>query len=316
MGERGCSQRRACDLALIDPKAVRRGPIADSPEIRARLRELTGRRRRVGCRRLGALLQREGTTMNARKLLRLCRKGPSARRRRGREGATGTRAPMAIPQEPGQRGSLNVVSSVPAGGRRFGVLAIVDHFTREAPALDVDTSISGSRVARELDTPIAARGASAMVVSDAGTELTSRAVLGWTNRTRLDRRRIAPGKPRQSAFVGVSDARFRGGCLSEEVFGSLAEARAVVGAGGATATPRARLGPWRPDAHRGARADCRRPAPTLGGLRRSAATAGVEARPSTPRTLGRSRVSARAGHHVPLAGLVIRGTGTKPWSEP
>jgi putative transposase len=229
MAERGFSQRRACALALIDPKTVRRQPVADSPEIRARLRELAGERRRFGYRRLGVMLQREGLAMNEKKLFRLYREeGLSVRRRRGRKRATGTRAPMAIPQEPGQRWSLDFVSDVLDWGRRFRVLAVVDDFTREALALVVDTSISGARVARELDGLIAAHGAPAMIVSDNGTELTSRAVLDWTNRTRVEWHYIAPGKPQQNAFVEAFNARFRDECLNEEIFASLAEARAII----------------------------------------------------------------------------------------
>jgi putative transposase len=152
MAERGFSQRRACAPALIDPMTVRRQPVADSPEIRARLRALAGERRRFGYRRLGVLLQREGLTMNEKKPFRLyTEEGLSVRRRRGRMRATGTRAPMAIPLEPGQRWSLDFVSDVLAWGRRFRVLAVVDDFTREALALIVDTPISGVRVVRELD---------------------------------------------------------------------------------------------------------------------------------------------------------------------
>jgi putative transposase len=86
-------------------------------------------------------------------------------------------------------------------GRRFRVLAIVDDFTREALALIVDSSIGGRRVVRELDALIARRGRPAMIVSDNGTELTSRAVLEWTNRTGTLWHYIAPGKPTQNAFV-------------------------------------------------------------------------------------------------------------------
>ncbi len=101
MAERGFSQRRTCALALVDPKTARRQPVADNPEIRARLREHAGECRRFGYRRLGVLLQREGLTMNEKKLFRLAREeGLSVRRRRGRKRAAGTRAPTAIPHEP------------------------------------------------------------------------------------------------------------------------------------------------------------------------------------------------------------------------
>jgi putative transposase len=67
-----------------------------------------------------------------------------------------------------------------------------------------------------------------MIVSDNGTELTSRAVLEWTNRTGVEWPCIAPGKPVQNAFVESFNGRFRDACLDEEVFTSLAEARAVI----------------------------------------------------------------------------------------
>ena len=213
----------------MDPKTVRRQPTADAPEVRQRLRELAGERRRFGYRRLGILLAREGMGMNPKKLLRLYREeGLAVRRRRGRKRATGTRAPMAVPQGPNQRWSLDFVADALSWGRRFRVLAVVDDFTREALALTVDTSIGGARVVRELDALIARRGRPAMIVSDNGTELTSRSVLEWTNQAGVEWHYIAPGKPTQNAFVESFNGRFRDECLNEEVFTSLAEARSVI----------------------------------------------------------------------------------------
>ena len=215
MAAHGFSQRHARRLLEVDPKTVRRAPRADAPEIRYR--------------RLGILLAREGTTMNHKKLYRLYREeGLTVRRRRGRKRATGTRAPMTSPQRPNQRWSLDFVADVLSWGRRFRVLAIVDDFTREALALVVDSSIGGRRVVRELDALIARRGRPAMIVSDNGTELTSRAVLEWINRTGTLWHYIAPGKPIQNAFVESFIGKFRDECLNEEVFAGLAEARAVI----------------------------------------------------------------------------------------
>ena len=150
------------------------------------------------------------------------------RRRRGRKRATGTRAPMALPNGPNQRWSLDFVADAFSWGRRFRILCIVDDFTREALALVVDTSIGGHRMARELDALIARRGRPAMIVSDNGTEMTSRAMLEWTNRTGVDWHYIAPGKPQQNGFVESFNGKLRDECLNEEVFANLAEARAVI----------------------------------------------------------------------------------------
>jgi putative transposase len=148
IAERDFSQRHACRLLEVDPKTVRRPERLGDEAVRVRLRTLAGERRRFGYRRLGILLEREGVRMNHKKLYRLYREeGLAVRRRRGRKRATGTRAPLALPQAPDQRWSLDFVSDGLAAGRRFRILVVVDDCTRECLAAVADSSISGVRVA-------------------------------------------------------------------------------------------------------------------------------------------------------------------------
>jgi putative transposase len=84
---------------------------------------------------------------------------------------------MPVPLLPNDRWSLDFVSDQLAGGRRFPILAIFDDCTRECLTSVADTSLTGRRVARELDLPIATHGKPKAVVSDNGTELTSNAIL-------------------------------------------------------------------------------------------------------------------------------------------
>lgn len=228
----GLSERRACCIIGIARRVVRYRPRRpDDAAIRARLRELALERRRFGYRRLGYLLAREGIRMNRKKLLRLyTEEGLKVRRRGGRKRALGTRAPMTVPQGPNQRWSLDFVSDAFTDGRRFRILAVVDDFTRECLCLVADTSLSGIRVARELDAVIARRGRPCMVVSDNGTELTSMAILTWSQERRIEWHYIAPGKPTQNAFVESFNGRLRDECLNETLFTSLPHARAVLAA--------------------------------------------------------------------------------------
>jgi putative transposase len=137
------------------------------------------------------LLRREGQAINHKKLFRLYREERlSVRRRGGRKRALGTRAPMALPQGPNQRWSLDFVSDVLADGRRFRVLVIVDDFACECLALVADTSLSSHRVVRELDALVHRRGKPLVIVSDNGTELTSLAA-GHRRRVALHRARQA-----------------------------------------------------------------------------------------------------------------------------
>ena len=223
------SQRRACRLVGVDPKTVRRERVADCPEVRARMREIAAERRRFGYRRIGLMLEREGISMNHKKLRRLYREeGLAVKRRRGRKRATGTREPMPVPSGPGERWSLDFLADSFGDARRFRVLAIIDDYTRESLALVADTSISGQRVARELDAVIRLYGKPKTIVSDNGTELTSRAILKWQSESGVGWHYIAPGKPQQNGFVESFNGRLRDECLNEEVFDSLGHARRVL----------------------------------------------------------------------------------------
>lgn len=203
MEEKGYSQRRACALVGIHPRVYRyRSTRSDDAELRGRLKELASQRRRFGCRRLHLLLKREGVEVNWKKLYRLYREERlTVRRRGGRKRALGTRAPMAIPQDQNQRWSLDFVSDTLADGRRFRILCVIDDFSRECLATVVDNSISGERVARELNAVAERRGYPLMVVSDNGTELTSNAMLKWQQENGVEWHYIAPGKPMQTDVV-------------------------------------------------------------------------------------------------------------------
>ncbi|WP_423825915.1 IS3 family transposase [Sandarakinorhabdus cyanobacteriorum] len=228
----GLSERRACRLIGVARRVVRYEPTRpDDAGLRTRLRELAGERRRFGYRRLGYLLAREGHAPNHKKLLRIYREeGLKVRRRGGRKRALGTRAPMTMPQGPNQRWSLDFVSDAFACGRRFRILCVVDDFTRECLALVADTSLSGARVARELDSLAAVRGKPLTVVSDNGTELTSTSILRWSQERQVEWHYIMPGKPTQNAFVESFNGRLRDECLNETLFTSLAHARSILAA--------------------------------------------------------------------------------------
>ena len=169
--------------------------------------------------------------MNQKRFRRLYREeGLQVRKRGGRRRALGLRAPLVLPLRPNERWSVDFVSDTFTDGRRFRALAVVDDCTRECLALVADTSLSGARVARELDAIIAVRGKPMTCVSDNGTELTSMAILAWSNATGVGWHYIAPGKPQQNAFVESFNGRLRDECLNETLFSSLAEARAVLAA--------------------------------------------------------------------------------------
>ena len=106
---------------------------------------------------------------------------------------------------------------------------IVDDCTRESLALVADTSLSGVRVAGELDRLMIERGKPKMIVSDNGSELTSNAILTWADQAGVEWHYIAPGKPMQNAFIESFNGRLRDELLNETLFTSLAQARVTLG---------------------------------------------------------------------------------------
>src|SRR5437868_12221524 len=225
------SERRACRVIGTDRTSVRyQGVRPDDVALRERLKALAQERRRFGYRRLHVLLRREGHAVNRKRVQRLYREERlTVRRRGGRKRAMGTRRPIATPLAANQRWSLDFVCDQLTDARRFRILAVVDDCTRECLALVADTSISGRRVARELDDIIRRRSRRPdTIVSDNGTELTSNAILGWADATGVGWHYIAPGKPQQNGFVESFNGRLRDELLNETLFKSLPHARAVL----------------------------------------------------------------------------------------
>jgi len=224
------SERRACHVISADRSSIRyRARRPDDAQLRSRLRQLAQQRRRFGYRRLHVLLKREGCEVNRKRIQRLyVEEELQVRRRGGRKRALGTRVPMAVPDRPNARWSLDFAHDQMTDGRRFRILAVVDDCTRECLALVPDTSISGMRVARELDVITARRGRPASIVSDNGTELTSNAILGWADERSVAWHYIQPGKPVQNAFAESFIGRLRDELLNETLFRSIAHARRVL----------------------------------------------------------------------------------------
>ena len=80
------------------------------------------------------------------------------------------------------------------------------------------------------------RGTPCMVVSDNGTEFTSRAILAWQEESGVEWHYIAPGKPTQNGFIESFNGRLRDECLNEHLFANLPEARRSSKNGGPTTT--------------------------------------------------------------------------------
>ena len=226
------SARRACRLAGLSEASwyYRPKPNPQNEQITARLRELAIRRPAFGVPRMTVMIRREFGKVNHKRVERLYRQDglqlPRRMKRRHRGQQRG--APAELPTAPGQRGSMDFVHDILADGRRFRVLVVVDDYSRECLALEVDTSITGQRVARVLGQLREQGKLPQVLVCDNGTEFTSRAMLMWSHATATKLHFIQPGKPTQNAYCESFNGKLRVECLQQRWFASLPEARKVI----------------------------------------------------------------------------------------
>ena len=224
------SERHACGLVGIARSSARYRTIrSGDEELRERLRELAGERRRFGYRRLYVMLRREGQMVNHKRVYGLYREEGLSVRRRGRKRVSReARMPALAPSGPNQCWSLDFMSDALSWGRRIRLLTVEDAYTRESLAIEVDTSLSGVRVARVLDRVIEEReGMPVEITLDNGPELTSWALDQWAYEPGVRLRFIEPGKPVQNAYIESFNGRLRDECLNEHWFLSLAHARRI-----------------------------------------------------------------------------------------
>ncbi len=222
------TERRACRLLLVPVSSYRYKPRRNDDGLRERLVALAREKPRFGYRRLHVLLEREGRQVNHKRVHRVYREAGLALRRKKRKHCVRTSAPLGIYTEPNQEWALDFVHDVTASGRSIRVLNVIDAYTRESLAMEVDTSFAGLRVTRVLDQIIAERGLPRAIRCDNGPELTSRHFLAWALDRKIDLIHIQPGKPTQNGYVESFNGKLREECLRVSWFQNLFEARRIL----------------------------------------------------------------------------------------
>jgi len=191
-----------------------------------RLKELAASRPRFGYRRLHMLLRREGWKVNHMLIHRLyCEEGLQVRTRRRRKVAMQPRLSLDQASQVDERWSMDFMADSLATGRGFRTLNVVDDFTRECVAIEVDTSLSGERVTRVLDRAIEQRGKPQSLVMDNGPEFAGRALDAWAYRCGIRLNFIRPGKSIENCFVESFNGKFRDECLNQHWFVALHDGR-------------------------------------------------------------------------------------------
>jgi putative transposase len=228
------SERRAC-RALGVPRSSQRYVGTErerEEELLLRIRALARENPRYGYRRIKALLQREGWSVNLKRVHRLWRreglKVPPVQRKRRRLGSGENGCARHRAERPNQVWSYDFVMDQTADGRRLKILPIVDEFTRECLTIEVERSLVAEDVVSTLEYLFEVRGVPEHIRSDNGPEFIAEAVKGWLARRGSRTLYIEPGSPWENAYSETFNSRLRDELLDREVFETLKEAKVIL----------------------------------------------------------------------------------------
>jgi putative transposase len=224
------SQRRACELLNVAESSQRYVSRRNDAALRERLVAAAREKPRWGYRRLQIVLQQSGEQVNHKRVYRVYREAGLLIRRRKRKHLLRSSFTRPAVDRANQEWALDFVHDAADCGRKFRVLSVIDVYTRECLALEVDTSFASRRVTRELERIVAERGAPAAIRCDNGPEFSSRHFLAWNLERKIALVHIEPGKPVQNAHVESFHGKLRDECLNASWFGNLFEARRKIAA--------------------------------------------------------------------------------------
>jgi putative transposase len=224
------SERRVCGLMGIAVASYQYRTTRSDEPLRTQLVDLARKKPRFGYRRLHVLLGRTGEKVNHKRVHRVYREAGLMIRRKKRKHCVREGKPLLARTSANEEWALDFVHDAVECGRTIRVLSVVDAFTRECLALEVDTSFASRRVTRVLDAIIAERGMARAIRVDNGPEFTSRHFLAWCVERQIELIHIQPGKPTQNGRIESFHGRLREECLRVSWFQNLFDARRKIAA--------------------------------------------------------------------------------------
>ncbi len=225
-------ERRACQAMQIQRSSYRyRAKRPPVDETHRRVVELSGQYPYWGYRKMYDLMRAQGACVSRERVRTIRRyeglQVPKKRRKRRILGQSTTWAHRAM--YPGHVWSYDFVFDQTEDGRQLKCLTVVDEFTRRGLDIVINRSLTALDVVRILERLFDQYGKPECIRSDNGTELVAAKVQTWLREQHVDTHYIEPGSPWQNAYNESFNSIFRTTCLDRWLFGSMAEARAVIG---------------------------------------------------------------------------------------
>lgn len=226
----GLSVSRACRLVTLQRSTYHYKAAKADNEVAIvnRMQELIEKHKSWGYPIIHNVLRREGLVKNPKRTWRIYKENNlTLKVRKRHKRASMLRLELTESTRPNERWAMDFMSDGLWNGRKFKALTILDIFTKECLAIEIDTSINGNRVTRVLDWLLLTRGAPEVITTDNGPEFAGIALDRWAynHNVRLDF--IKPGKPIQNAFIESFNGRLRHECLNQHYFVTLDEAKKI-----------------------------------------------------------------------------------------
>jgi putative transposase len=228
------SERRACrtlgqarsSQRFVPVKALRDSDLVE------RLKELSKKHPRYGYRRIHALLVREGWRVNRKRVQRIWRaeglKVPQRQRKRRRLGTSENGCVRHRAEYKNHVWSYDFTMDQTADGKRLKMMPVVDEFTRECHAIEVERSFTAQDVISTLSYLFQVHGEPEYIRSDNGPEFIAKAVQEWLASSGVKTLYIEPGSPWENAYVESFNGKLEDELLGREIFTSLTEAKVLV----------------------------------------------------------------------------------------
>ncbi len=230
----GVSERRACRVLGQQRSTQRQRPKKTKEReerLLRRMLELVRGHPRYGYRRIWALLWREGWRVNRKRVYRLWRqqglKVPRIQRKKRRLGSS---ANSCVRRPAGYKGHVwawDFLHDRTSDGRPLKWFTLVDEYTRECVALEVERGMTARAVRAVLAGVVRERGAPVHIRSDNGPEFIAKAIRAWMSAAGLETLYIEPGAPWENGYAESFNSKVRDELLNAEEFGSLLEAKVL-----------------------------------------------------------------------------------------
>lgn len=219
MLERKIPVSRACKIVSLPRSQFYYASVKDDAEVVHALQDLAFEHPTYGFRKLFAYIRRSGKTWNHKKVYRVYKLLKLNKKRKGKRRLPARiKQPLQQPTTVNRSWSMDFMSDSMVGNRKFRTLNIMDDCSREALAIEVDTSLSARRVIRTLDRIIEQRGKPLSVRTDNGPEFTSKDLELWAKEKGITIQFIQPGKPMQNGYIERFNRHYREAVLDAYLF--------------------------------------------------------------------------------------------------